>query len=166
MATKLIDMFRKLVLGEPIKEEDSVKLFKIKIPTDKSSESDLKELVQALQDIPLAIIHTTAYIRSTPRFTVLIYLSLFRESKTNQASLLNNNEAKDLRRDYNIRHTVITAWQISFDQIQRTKAKATDLLTLISIFDRHSVPERLLDNNTDRLQFEDIIAPLISFSLV
>lgn len=73
---------------------------------------------------------------------------------------------EDLRRDYNIRHAVITMWQISFNQIQRTKPKAADLLALISIFNRQGISKRLLFNNIDQLQFEDTLAPLISFSLV
>jgi hypothetical protein len=53
-----------------------------------------------------------------------------------------------------------------FDQIQRTKAKAVDLLALTSMFDRQDIPERLLQSNANPLQFEDLIASLISFSFV
>jgi tetratricopeptide (TPR) repeat protein len=165
-ATNLVDTFGKLIPVEPMEEADSVKLFKTKIPGDKSSESDLKELAQELEGIPLAITHAAAYIRSRPRVTVSVYLRLFRESEVNQASLLNNNEMKDLRRDHSIRHAVITTWQISFNQIQQTKTEAADLLALMSMFDRQGIPERLLLNNMDQLQFEDTIALLISFSLV
>ncbi|EED19716.1 kinesin, putative [Talaromyces stipitatus ATCC 10500] len=80
--------------------------------------------------------------------------------------LLNYNDAHDLRRDRSIRHPVITTWQISFDQIRRTCPKATDLLALMSMFDRQGIPEELISEGTDRLQFEDAIAPLISFSLI
>jgi hypothetical protein len=149
-----------------MEEEDSMRLLKTRIPADKSSESDLKELILALEGIPLAITHAAAYIRSRPRVTASVYLSLFRESEANQASLLNNNETKDLRRDHSIRHAVITTGKISFDQIQRTKTEVADLLALISMFDRQSIPERLLYKNMDQLQFEDTIAPLISFSLI
>jgi hypothetical protein len=77
-----------------------------------------------------------------------------------------NNETKDLRRDCSIRYAVITTRQILIDQIQRTKAKAVDLLALTSMFDRQEIPERLLHGNPNPLQFEDATAPLISFSLV
>jgi hypothetical protein len=159
-AINLVDTFGKLIPVEPMEEADSVELFKTKIPGDKSSESDLNELAKELEGIPLAITHAAAYIRSRPRVTVSVYLRLFRESEVNQASLLNNNEMKDLRRDHSIRHAVITTWQISFDQIQRTKTEAADLLALMSLFDRQGIPERLLLNNMDRLQFEDTIALL------
>ncbi|OAF60710.1 hypothetical protein VC83_03353 [Pseudogymnoascus destructans] len=57
-------------------------------------------------------------------------------------------------------------WQISFDQIQRTKTEAANLLALMSMFDRQSIPERLLHDNTDRLLFQNSIAPLLQFSLI
>jgi tetratricopeptide (TPR) repeat protein len=165
-AINLIDTFGKLIPVEPMEEADSVELFKTKILRDKSSESDLKELAQALEGIPLAITHAAAYIRSRPRVTVSVYLRLFRESEVNQVNLLNNDEMKDLRRDYSIRHAVIRTWQISFNQIQQTKTEAADLLALMSMFDRQGIPERLLLNNMDQLQFEDTMALLINFSLV
>jgi tetratricopeptide (TPR) repeat protein len=165
-ALNLVSIFGKRLQVEPMEEEDSVELFKTKIWGDKSPESDLKELAQDLGGIPLAITHAAAYIRSRPRVTVSIYLRLFRESEVNQASLLNNNEMKDLRRDYSIRHAVVRTWQISFDQIKRTKPEAADLLALMSMFDRQGIPEGLLLNNIDQLQLEDTLAPLISFSLV
>jgi len=65
-----------------------------------------------------------------------------------------------------MRHAVITTWQVSFDQIQRTKGEAADLLALMSMFDRQGIPQRLLHNNADWLQFEETIAPLINFSLI
>ncbi|RDW59198.1 hypothetical protein BP5796_12122 [Coleophoma crateriformis] len=165
-ASNLVDTFGELIQVEPMEEVDSVELLKTKIPRDKSLESDFKELAQALEGIPLAITHAAAYIRSKPRITVSIYLRLFRESEVYQANLLENNETNDLRRDHSTRHAVITTWQISFDQIQRTNIEAADLLALMSMFDRQGIPEWLLLNNMDKLQFEDTIALLISFSLV
>jgi tetratricopeptide (TPR) repeat protein len=44
--------------------------------------------------------------------------------------------------------------------------KATDLLTLMSIFDRQGIPAELISYGMDRLQFQDAMAPLVSFSLV
>ncbi|KFZ18653.1 hypothetical protein V501_01091 [Pseudogymnoascus sp. VKM F-4519 (FW-2642)] len=165
-ANNLVDTFGRLVPVKPMEEKDSVNLLKTRIPVDKYSEADLKELAQALEGIPLAITHAAAYIRSRPRITASMYFRLFQESEANQASLLNNNETKDLRRDHSIRHAVITTWQISFNQIQRTNTQAADLLSLMCMFDRQSIPEWLLHNNTDQLLFEDSIALLVNFSLI
>ena len=86
-----------------------------------------------------------------PRVTISTYLQLFRESAANQANLLSNEDARDLRRDHSIRHAVITTWQISFNQIRKTRSAATDLLALISMFDRQEISEYLLHDNTNQL---------------
>ncbi|KAI9766297.1 MAG: hypothetical protein M1839_004928 [Geoglossum umbratile] len=152
---------------EPMNEGDALALLKTRVPFGETSESEAKALIQALEYIPLAITHAAAYIRMRePRVTISTYLQLFHESVENQSNLLSNRDVRDLRRDYSMRYAVITAWQISFNQIQETRPAATDLLALISMFDRQGIPEYLLRGNTDQLQFEDAIAPLISFALI
>ncbi|KAH0552892.1 hypothetical protein GP486_006908, partial [Trichoglossum hirsutum] len=156
-----------IIQVKPMDERDALALLKTRIPFGEPSESEAKALVQALECIPLAITHAAAYIRMRePRITISTYLQLFRESAENQANLLSNKDVRDLRRDHSTRHAVITTWQISFNQIQKTNSAATDLLALISMFDRQGIPEYLLHDNINRLQFEDAIAPLISFALI
>jgi hypothetical protein len=152
---------------EPMDEGDALALLKTRVPFGETSGSEAKALIQALECIPLAITHAAAYIRMRePRVTISTYLQLFRESMENQSNLLSNRDVRDLRRDYSIRYAVITAWQISFNQIHETRPAATDLLALIIMFDRQGIPEYLLRGNTNQLQFEDAIAPLISFALI
>jgi tetratricopeptide (TPR) repeat protein len=167
-AMNLVGVYDNVIRVEPMDEGDALALLKTRIPFGEPPESEAKALVQALECIPLAITHAAAYIRMRePRVTISTYLQLFRESATNQANLLSNEDVRDdLRRDHSIRHAVITTWQISFNQIRKTKSAATDLLALISMFDRQGIPEYLLHDNTNRLQFEDAIAPLISFALI
>jgi tetratricopeptide (TPR) repeat protein len=98
--------------------------------------------------------------------TMSSYLELFRESEANQVRLLGKKGLQDLRRDHSIRHAVITIWQISFMQIQRSEQPAADLLALMSMFDRQGIPASLLRNSTSQLDFEDALAPLLNFSLV
>lgn len=88
------------------------------------------------------------------------------ESEANQAHLLSNEEMRDLRRDPNIRHVVITTWQMLFEQIRRTMPAAADLLALMSMFDRQVIPEDLLHDSANKLRFEDFVPPLTRFSLV
>ena len=167
-AMNLVGMYYNVIRVEPMDEGDALALLKTRVPFSEPSESEAKALVQALECIPLAITHAAAYIRMRePRVTISTYLQLFRESAANQANLLSNEDVRnDLRRDHSIRHAVITTWQISFNQIRKTKSAATDLLALISMFDRQGIPEYLLHDNTNRLQFEDAIAPLVSFALI
>jgi tetratricopeptide (TPR) repeat protein len=166
-AMNLVGVYYNVIRVEPMDEGDALALLKTRVPFNEPSESEAKALVQALECIPLAITHAAAYIRMRePRVTISTYLQLFRESAANQANLLSNEDVRDLRRDPSIRHAVITTWQISFNQIRKTRSAATDLLALISMFDRQGIPEYLLHDNTNQLQFEDAIAPLISFALI
>ncbi len=166
-AVNLVGTHDNVIPVEPLDEDDALILLKTRVPNCKSSEADERALVQALERIPLAITQAGAYILNrAPRITISTYLELFRQSNENQEHLLNNEDAKDLRRDYSIRHAVITTWQISFEQIRKTKPAATDLLALMSMFDRQGIPEYLLCKDINQLQFEDAVAPLVSFSLI
>jgi tetratricopeptide (TPR) repeat protein len=155
-----------LITVEPMNEAESLDLLRSRSVLSQSLE-DEKALVRALEYIPLAIIQAGSYIANrSPRITVAKYLQLFHQSDSNQTHLLDHKDAKDLRRDPDIRHAVITTWQLSFEQIYRDQPSAVDLLALMSMFDRHGIPEDLVRRQDDALQFEDALAPLISFSLV
>jgi tetratricopeptide (TPR) repeat protein len=165
-ARNLIGNYGSVIDVEPMTESEALALLETRVFLDEASRGDARELVQVLEGIPLAITHAASYIRNRQRITISVYVKLFRESEANRASLLNNGDAKDLRRDHSIRHPVITTWQITFEQIRRTAPAATDLLALMSMFDRQGIPECLLHHGADRLQFEDAIAPLLNFSLI
>ncbi|KFX90997.1 hypothetical protein V490_06147 [Pseudogymnoascus sp. VKM F-3557] len=150
---------------EPMVEEEALMLLKTRIPVGKTFEDDSKTLVKRLGYIPLAITHAAAYMEVRDQ-TVTTYLELFRESEGNQAHLLSNQEIRDIRRDSSGSSAVITTWHISFEQIQKTKPEAAELLSLMAMFDRQGIPESILYDGRDKLRFEDAVAPLASFSLV
>ncbi|KAI7970683.1 hypothetical protein EIK77_003083 [Talaromyces pinophilus] len=166
-ARNLVGHRGQVIQVEPMSTHDAITLLKTRITVDQSCETEAKLLVEALECIPLAIAQAGAYIwNRSPQTSLSTYLQLFRASESNQEHLLNYHDAHDLRRDRSIRHPVIATWQISFDQIHHMSPKATDLLTLMSMFDRQGIPAELLRDGMDPLQFEDAMAPLISFSLV
>ena len=148
-------------------QDDALDLLRSKVRFEESLEEDAKALVHALEGIPLAITQAAAYIRTRERFDVSRYLNLFHESETNMAILLNNEDSmQDLRRDPSTRVPVITTWQITIDKIRESAPKSADLLALMSMFDHQEIPKALLDKGLDALQFEEYIAPLMSYSLV
>ncbi|KAF1936590.1 hypothetical protein EJ02DRAFT_81098, partial [Clathrospora elynae] len=166
-AVNLVGENGSIVQVEPMQEEDALALLQTKVPFSESSQVDAKALVQALERIPLAITHAAAYIKTrAATTTVSTYLELFRESEANQVHLLGKKEWKDIRRDHSIRHAVIATWQVSFEYIQKTAPSAADLLALMSMFDKYGIPRGLLQANTSQLDFDDALAPLLSFSLV
>jgi tetratricopeptide (TPR) repeat protein len=166
-AQNLVGSDGHVIIVQPMNEAESIALLRAKVPPPQSgqSEEDERSLVQALEYIPLAITQAGSYIANrSPRVTVTRYLRLFHESESNQTHLLQHEDAKDLRRDPSIRYAVITTWQLSFEQIRQDQPTATDLLALMSMFDRQGIPEGLVRGDGDGLQFEDAVAPLVNYS--
>ncbi|KAL6717746.1 hypothetical protein ACLMJK_003831 [Lecanora helva] len=115
------------------------------------------ELAAALEFMPLAIVQAAAYIsQRSPRYSVEQYLEEYRKSDRKKTSLL-DYEGGQLRRDWEARNSIIITWQISFEHIRQKRPSASDLLSLISFFDRQGIPEVLVRNraeirNNDRSQ--------------
>jgi tetratricopeptide (TPR) repeat protein len=168
-ARNLVGSDGHVISVQPMSETESLALLRARIPPSQFGrlEEDERSLVQALEYIPLAITQAGSYIANrSPRVTVTRYLQLFHESESNQTHLLQHEDAKDLRRDPSIRYAVITTWQLSFEQIRQERPTATDLLALMSMFDRQGIPEGLVRGDGDGLQFEDAVAPLVDYSLI
>ncbi|OQE34388.1 hypothetical protein PENCOP_c018G06557 [Penicillium coprophilum] len=172
-ARNLVGSESHMIAVQPMNEAESLTLLRARIPAPQSGESgesggDERALVQALECIPLAITQAAAYIANRlPLVTVSAYLRLFHESESKRTRLLQNEDSADLRRDPSIRYAVITTWQLSFEQIRQERPAATDLLSLMSMFDRQGIPEDLVrDHDQDILDFHDALAPLLSYSLI
>jgi Tfp pilus assembly protein PilF len=153
---------------QPMNEDESLALLRARVPDSPSPAEDETALVQALEYIPLAITQAAVYIANrSPLITASAYLQLFHESDSKRIRLLRNEDSMDLRRDPSIRYAVITTWQLSFEQIRQERPAATDLLALMSMFDRQGIPEDLVrDFDQDILDFHDALAPLLSYSLI
>ncbi|KAI9661687.1 MAG: hypothetical protein M1821_008925 [Bathelium mastoideum] len=133
--------------------------------------ADAAALLEALDYMPLAITQAAVYIsQGAPRITISSYLATLRNSDGGRAKLL-STDLGDIRRDGTASNSVMTTWKISFEYIRKVKPSATQLLSLMSLFDRQGIPESLLRSNYQELDgtgsdFEDDLAILSSFSLV
>ncbi|KAJ5745111.1 hypothetical protein N7520_010293 [Penicillium odoratum] len=172
-ARNLVGNNSHVITVQPMNEAESLALLRVRIPAPQFGDSgepdeDEKALVEALEYIPLAITQAGSYIANRfPLTTVSAYLRLFHEGESKQTRLLQNEDSTDLRRDPSIRYAVITTWQLSFEQIRHERPAATDLLALMSMFDRQGIPEDLVrDSDVDELDFHDALAPLLSYSLI
>ena len=143
--------------------DESVKLLRISLP--EAHQEEASELVQELENLPLAISQAGAYIKEVPRITVQKYLAMFRRSDEDQLVLLKKNKM-DLRRDPEMPNAVITSWDLSFNQIRKQSPGSADLLSLMSYFNRQAIPKFLVQGNTDEISFEEDINLLLSFSLI
>ncbi|PCD38687.1 hypothetical protein AU210_007153 [Fusarium oxysporum f. sp. radicis-cucumerinum] len=151
-------------------------LFRNKLDGDFDKDA-ATDLLRALDYIPLAITQAAAYInRRAPRISIKSYLDTFRESDKKKGSLL-NRDAGDLRRYETVSNSVVTTWQVTFEQIRHERPSAAKLLSFMSFFNPQGIPEFVLyDYNADptdeadrdvvRDSFEDDLDILRGYSLV
>ena len=132
-------------------------------PTDRSNDIEKADLVERLDCLPLAITQATSYIIVRKRTMTIPKYSKILEK--NEEILL--ARVPDNRRDPSYPNSVLLTLQISFDQIGQDSKPATELLSLMSLFDRQGIPRILLrEEEDDDLDFEKRLDPLIAFSLI
>jgi tetratricopeptide (TPR) repeat protein len=132
---------------EPMHQADAHALLQKKLGDElirTSNVADVAELATALDNMPLALVQAAVYIRrQAPRCSVQQYLIEYAKSDSRKTSLL-NQAAGHLRRDETASNAVLLTWQISFEHIRSIRRSASDLLSLMSFFDRQGIQECLL----------------------
>jgi tetratricopeptide (TPR) repeat protein len=128
-------------------------------------EAEAVKLINTLDSMPLALAQAAAFIkRRHPRMSVAKYVEEVHRH-------LLKPDIRDMRRDSTASNSIVATWRISFEHIQKSTPTAAQLLSLMSLFDRQGIPERLLrcryqeSNDTDA-DFEDDIHMLLSYSLI
>jgi hypothetical protein len=107
-------------------------------------EQSAAELLRLLDNMPLAITQAAAYIqRHAPRMTIQRYIDELRKGDQSRASLL-RKDIKDIRRDGKASNSIMETWNITFELLRQDRPSAARLLSLMSHFDRQSIPEFLL----------------------
>jgi hypothetical protein len=139
---KLVEQ-RNIIAVEPMDRIDALALFENKLGRYDDSD-DTAELAEALEFMPLAIVQAAIYIfQRALCYSMRDYLQDFQKNDRKKTGLL-NYEGEQLRRDWEAKNSIIITWQISFDHIRKIRPSATDLLSLMSFFDRQGIPEALL----------------------
>ncbi|KAN0069055.1 TPR-like protein [Elaphomyces granulatus] len=165
---------RDIIPVNPMDEGVAADLLRKKLQGD-FDENDAKRLLHALDYMPLAITQAAAFINQrSPHTTISKYLQDLQKSDTDRARLLNKHVA-DTRRDGKASNSIITTWQISFENICKERPSASQLLSLMCLFDRQGIPKSLLNGhyqelneieNDSEADFEDDIYTLCSYSLI
>ena len=140
--------------------ELAVSLLLKKLPEYKGSLDDRFQLVELLDQLPLAVTQASAYI-TRRGISLSDYIKYFHD---NTAILL--EDMGDIRRDPTMKHSVILTWHISFNQIRRENESAANLLSLMSVLERQDIPRFLVRGELDDLRFDNAIALLLDFSLI
>ncbi|CAG8947722.1 unnamed protein product [Penicillium salamii] len=132
-----------LIEVKPMERSGALELLQRNLDQPEESQES-RQLVNALESMPLAIIQAASYIRNrAPRCSVSQYLKDFLKGDREATKLL-KKEAAHHYRDWEAKNSILVTWQISFDHIRQTNPSATQLLSLMSFFDRQGIPENLL----------------------
>ena len=142
VALKLVEQ-RDIIPIDPMINTDALVLLQKKLD-ESMNQQDLEELASLLEYMPLAIVQAAAYIQQKgTRYSVRRYIEVFQKNDKHQMNLL-KYEAGHLRRDEEAKSSIITTWQISFNDIREKWPLSADLLSLMSYFDRQGIPEAVL----------------------
>lgn len=152
--------------------EDSVRLLKNELGILGTLEAltidelPMQRLVEVLGNLPLAITQAASFIRVND-LTPEVYTSLYDEMETEQEAFL-TEEFVDWRRDSDMPNAVLLTWKLSFEQIRRKNEVAVKVLSILSVLDRHGLPDWMFPYfpGVTRLQVLVAIALLKSFSFI
>lgn len=151
-------------------EPDALSLLRKKLPKDKSSEEDAKELVSLLEYLPLAITQAAAYISNGfGRKTISLYLNLFRSDQVRYLEMAANDSRRDSDElDQDFSNSVLKTWFISFKHIKGKNPDAAENTCFMSLVSGQGIPmENLLcGSEVNSHEVEESIGPLIEFSLI
>ena len=150
------------IIDVPLMDAElAVSLLLKKLPkVNWGSLDDRFQLVELLDQLPLAITQASAYI-TRRRISISDYIKYFND---NTDILL--EDMGDIRRDPTMKHSVILTWHISFNQIREENDSAAKLLSLMSVLERQDIPQYLFHGELDDFSFDNAIALLLDFSLI
>ncbi|KAJ5242016.1 uncharacterized protein N7469_000343 [Penicillium citrinum] len=132
-----------LIEVKPMEGSEALELLQRKLEQPCDSQES-QQLVTALEFMPLAIVQASSYIQNqAPRYSVSQYLRDFLKNDREATKLL-KKEADYSYRDWEAKNSILVTWQMSFDYIRQTRPSATELLSLMSFFDRQGIPENLI----------------------
>ena len=143
VASKLTNQGKPIIL-QPMSHEEARLLFLSKLGGDESNfdEAEVHDLLEELDRLPLAMSQAAAFIEenSVPiaEYTIAV------KSDAAMAEEFLHEELDDSRRDEESANSVFRTWKLSYDQIKQQKPRAADLLSLLAMLDRQSVPKSLL----------------------
>ena len=156
-----------LITVEPMsyqEAQDLLGLWKIESSDNVQYLDVSKNLLEALEYIPLAITQAAAFI-SEEHISLSEYLEMFRESNSVEDLLI--EDRGDLRRDSQSYNSIFKTWKMSFDLISKQTTRAAEILSLMVFLDRQGIPESLLQNPSDRIVgFKKALSTLLAFSLI
>ncbi|TVY65025.1 Protein SERAC1 [Fusarium oxysporum f. sp. cubense] len=124
-------------------EHEAAQLLRQGLHQEGESEQDLLQLSSRLEFLPLALVQAAAFIQENS-ITVNEYLELLDGSEDDLIDLL-NEEFETVGRDSGTPRAVAQTWMLSFQQIEKQYPFASELLSLMCLFDRQKIPLDYVD---------------------
>jgi hypothetical protein len=142
-AERLVGSSRAIMRVPVMGEEQALELLQGRLEI-KADEGAGRDLVRALDLVPLAIKQAAGYInRRSPRVTPSSYLEEFHRSEKKKDKLLRSDRG-DLDRQDGVSNSIIVTWQMTFKRIKEEQPSAARLLSLMSQFQAQNIPEIML----------------------
>ncbi|KAL5344298.1 hypothetical protein ACLOAV_010727 [Pseudogymnoascus australis] len=140
---RLVDFSRGVEVRE-MSDQEALRLFQSRSgrPWSEQPSDEEIELLNLLENLPLAVSQSAAYIRST-RSTVKLYIEMLNESEIDQSELL-DYEFSDVHRQSDMPNSVMKTWIISMKQIAQESQCAEKILNTIAYLDNHGLPFEVL----------------------
>ena len=127
---------------ESMSDTEAKLLFLSKLADEENNfdEVEITSLLEALDHLPLAVSQAAAFIVENGISLIDYTNALHGED----AEEFLHEELDDSRRDEESVNSVCRTWKLSYDQIKLQKPGAAELLCLLAMFDRQSIPKSLL----------------------
>ncbi|KAK1580742.1 uncharacterized protein LY79DRAFT_560793 [Colletotrichum navitas] len=117
------------------------------------STEDASALASRLEYLPLALAQAAAFIQEN-EISIRQYVNLLDKSDTSLVNHL-SQPFEAVGRDSSTPHALTATWVISFEQIEKQSAVASELLSLMSFFDRQAIPSEFVNDYCIRKRTED-----------
>ena len=167
---------RGLIEVEQMTPTEASQLVISKLEGDNLDHNQVGLLTTHLENLPLALAQAAAFIRENT-ISIEAYLQMLSKSDVHLTELLSQS-FEEVGRDSEIPNAVVSTWILSFEQIREQCPLASEMLSLMSYFDRQRIPKKFLQyrygagaNHSNRqastdLEQENALGVLKAFSFV
>lgn len=157
-ATNLIEV-------KTMTETESQCLIKSNLTQHTPTDSEIHELAELLDHLPLALAQASAFMQENA-LSISEYIELYKESDETRMDLLCES-FETLGRDTKVPNAVATTLNVSINQIENRDPRAIEIFSLIALVDRHDIPKSLVQHKVKRLlDFTKALGVLKAFSLI
>ena len=137
-----------LIEVEKMTQTEASQLVINRLENDGLDRDQVALLTSRLENLPLAIAQAASFMRENT-MSVEGYLQQLASSDDHLTELL-IQPFEEIGRDSEIPNAVMSTWILSFEQIRKQCSLASDMLSLMSYFDRQRIPKAFLKHKKNQ----------------